>query len=83
MRKMGPTVVELDVHDHVVTERQPGVYIQVRLPPKSKLLTNIVYGLPFHYKFKEWQITYMYLIIYICIFIFEEGKIQVQISIIF
>ena len=89
MRKLGPRVIELSAHDHTATKRQTGAYIQVCLPSKSKLLANIVHGLPFHHKVKvkEQQITYMciytYILSCICIFIFEDGEGQIQVSLTF
>lgn len=35
MRKLRPRVVELDVHDHIIAERQTGAYNQV-CPPQSQ-----------------------------------------------
>lgn len=63
MRKLGPRVTELDAHDHIVPKRQAGAYIQVCLPPKSKLLTNVMHILPFHHrvKVKEWPITHTHI----------------------
>lgn len=89
MRRLGPRVIELSAHDHIATKRQTGAYIQVCLPPKSKLLANIVHGLPFHHKVKvkEQQITcmciYTYILPYNCTFNFEDGEGQIQVSVTF
>ena len=97
MRKWRRRVIELNVHDHMDTERQTGACIQVCLPPKAKLLANIVYGLPFHHRSKNGKLhlcmyIYMYVYVYMynmciylitCIFILEKGDVHNQISVTF